>query len=60
MRGNKEKAKDDLGDFKVVANVETVNDKKKHESPILKTNEMAEVKTTEEPMALVAVSDPNW
>ena len=62
MRKIKEKpAKDeDLGDFKVVANVETVNDKKSRDMPILKKNEMAEVKTTEEPMALVAVSDPNW
>ena len=62
MRKIKEKpAKDeDLGDFKVVANVETVNDKKSRNMPILKKNEMAEVKTTEEPMALVAVSDPNW
>ncbi|MBR5669492.1 DNA translocase FtsK 4TM domain-containing protein [Candidatus Saccharibacteria bacterium] len=61
MRKNTEKAKkDDLGDFKVVANVETVNDKKNREMPPLKKTEQAEVKATEEPMALVAVSDPNW
>ena len=61
MRKNTEKAKkDDLGDFKVVANVETVNDKKNREMPPLKKTEQAEVKTAEEPMALVAVSDPNW
>jgi len=61
MRKNKEKAsKDDLGDFKVVANVETVNDRKNRDLPIFKENKMAEVKTVEEPMALVAVSDPNW
>ena len=61
MRKNKEKAsKDDLGDFKVVANVETVNDKKNRDLPLFKENKMAEVKTVEEPMALVAVSDPNW
>ena len=61
MRKNKEKeAKTDLGDFKVVANVETVNDKKHQEMPALKKHEMPEVKVSEEPMALVAVSDPNW
>ncbi len=62
MRKIKEKpAKDDLGDFKVVANVETVDNKKKdRDLPLLKKNEMAEVKVSEEPMALVAVSDPNW
>ena len=61
MRKTKEKeAKDDLGDFKVVANVETVSDKKVRDLPLMKKNEMAEVKTSEEPMALVAVSDPNW
>lgn len=61
MRKNKEKeGKTDLGDFKVVANVETVNDKKHSEMPALKKHEMPEVKATEEPMALVAVSDPNW
>ena len=61
MRKNKEKdAKEDLGDFKVVANVETVNDKKNRDLPLFKENKMAEVKTSEEPMALVAVSDPNW
>lgn len=61
MRKNKEKnAKEDLGDFKVVANVETVNDKKNRDLPLFKENKMAEVKTTEEPTALVAVSDPNW
>ena len=61
MRKNKEKeAKSDLGDFKVVANVETVDSKKARELPIIKKNEMAEVKAAEEPMALVAVSDPNW
>lgn len=61
MRKNTEKEKkDDLGDFKVVANVETVNDKKNRDMPPLKKTEPAEVKTAEEPMALVAVSDPNW
>ncbi len=61
MRKNTEKAKkDDLGDFKVVANVETVNDKKNRDMPPLKKTEPAEVKAAEEPMALVAVSDPNW
>lgn len=61
MRKNKEKdEKEDLGDFKVVANVETVNDKKNRDLPLFKENKMAEVKTSEEPMALVAVSDPNW
>lgn len=61
MRKNKEKnAKEDLGDFKVVANVETVNDKKNRDLPLFRENKMAEVKTTEEPTALVAVSDPNW
>ena len=61
MRKNKEKeSKTDLGDFKVVANVETVNDKKHQEILPLKKHEMAEVKPAEEPMALVAVSDPNW
>lgn len=61
MRKNTEKLKkDDLGDFKVVANVETVNDKKNRDMPPLKKTEQAEVKATEEPMALVAVSDPNW
>ena len=61
MRKNTEKEKkDDLGDFKVVANVETVNDKKNRDMPPLKKTEPAEVKAAEEPMALVAVSDPNW
>ena len=61
MRKNKEKnAKEDLGDFKVVANVETVNDKKNRDLPLFKENKMAEVKAAEEPTALVAVSDPNW
>ena len=61
MRKNTEKLKkDDLGDFKVVANVETVNDKKNRDMPPLKKTEQAEVKAAEEPMALVAVSDPNW
>ncbi len=61
MRKNKEKnVKEDLGDFKVVANVETVNDKKNRDLPLFKENKMAEVKAAEEPTALVAVSDPNW
>lgn len=63
MRKNKEKVeKADLGDFKVVANVETVDRKAKKERdlPLLKKNQMAEVKASDEPMALVAVSDPNW
>ncbi len=63
MRKNKEKVeKADLGDFKVVANVETVDRKakKEHDLPLLKKNQMAEVKASDEPMALVAVSDPNW
>ncbi|MBP5634671.1 DNA translocase FtsK, partial [Candidatus Saccharibacteria bacterium] len=40
--------------------VETVNDKKNRDMPPLKKTEPAEVKAAEEPMALVAVSDPNW
>jgi len=61
MRKNEEKSKkEDLGDFKVVANVETVNNKKGKEMPAFKENKMADVKISEEPMALVAVSDPNW
>ncbi len=61
MRKNKEKSdKEDLGNFKVVANVETVNDKKERDLPHFQKKEMEEVKTVEEPMALVAVSDPNW
>ncbi len=61
MRKNKEKeSKDDLGNFKVVSNVETVNDKKNRDLPIFKENKMAEVKAAEESTALVAVSDPNW
>ncbi len=52
--------KEDMSDLKIVANVETVDHKKNRDLPLLKKNEMAEVKTTEEPMALVAVSDPNW
>ena len=61
MRKNKEKeAKDDLGNFKVVSNVETVNDKKNRDLPLFKENKMKEVKAAEESTALVAVSDPNW
>ena len=61
MRKQKEKdSKEDLGDFKVNKNVETVDDKKGRGLPIFKENQMAEVKASEEPMALVAVSDPNW
>lgn len=61
MRKQKEKdSKEDLGDFKVIKNVETVDDKKGRGLPIFKENQMAEVKASEEPMALVAVSDPNW
>lgn len=61
MRKNKEKAaKDDLGDFKVNANVETVDHKKGSEPPLFKKNKMEEVKVAEESTALVAVSDPNW
>ena len=52
--------KEDMSDLKIVANVETIDHKKNRDLPLLKKNEMAEVKTTEEPMALVAVSDPNW
>ena len=63
MRKMKEKqGKDEeMSDLKIVANVETVDHSKKHaDLPLVKKNEMAEVKTTDEPMALVAVSDPNW
>ncbi|MBR3378334.1 DNA translocase FtsK 4TM domain-containing protein [Candidatus Saccharibacteria bacterium] len=61
MRKNKEKeAKDDLGNFKVVSNVETVNDKKNRDLPLFKENKMKEIKAAEESTALVAVSDPNW
>ena len=62
MRKIKEKPSKDeeMGDLKIVANVETVDRKKERDLPLLKKNEMAEVKTAEEPMALVAVSDPNW
>ena len=61
MRKNEEKAKkEEVADLKIVANVETVDHKKNRDLPLLKKNEMAEVKASEEPMALVAVSDPNW
>ncbi len=62
MRKNDKKAeRDGLENFKVVANVETVDSKKKdHDMPPLKKVEQAEVKVAEESAALVAVSDPNW
>ena len=61
MRKNEEKTKkEEIADLKIVANVETVDHKKNRDLPLLKKNEMAEVKASEEPMALVAVSDPNW
>ncbi|MCQ2571009.1 MAG: DNA translocase FtsK 4TM domain-containing protein [Candidatus Saccharibacteria bacterium] len=64
MRKNKEKdvEKDKTSDLKIVANVETVDHGAAEPKPSLfKTKGMAEVKTApEEPMALVAVSDPNW
>lgn len=62
MRKNDKKTeKDGLENFKVVANVETVDSKKKdHDMPPLKKVEQAEVKVAEESAALVAVSDPNW
>lgn len=63
MRKTKEKdvEKDEPSALKVVANVETVDHTKESKAPLFKKKEMAEVKTApEEPMALVAVSDPNW
>ncbi|MBR5418997.1 DNA translocase FtsK 4TM domain-containing protein [Candidatus Saccharibacteria bacterium] len=62
MRKNdKKEEKNGLENFKVVANVETVDSKKRdYDMPPLKKTEPAEVKAAEESTALVAVSDPNW
>ncbi len=61
MRKIKEKAdKEEPSELKIVANVPTVDHKNDREEPPLKKKGMEEVKVSEEPMALVAVSDPNW